>query len=268
MPDAHVVLVGYGAIGRAILLACSGDKRAPSVRTLVVRPHQEELVREKVAPEVSVVTSVPDDATLLLECAGHDAVRRHVLPALDRGIEVGMVSTGALFDDMLVRELDDAAQRGAAQLHLLSGALGGIDALSAARLSGLQSVTYTGRKPPAAWTGTPVDEEVELASLKSPYTFYEGSARDACLRYPKNANVAATISLAGVGLDRTEVRLVADPTIHTNEHEFEAIGGFGRLQVRLQVSPLAENPKTSALTVWSALRFLRTYCSENVIDFR
>lgn len=160
------------------------------------------------------------------------------------------------------------ARRGAAQLHLLSGALGGIDALSAARLSGLQSVTYTGRKPPVTWTGTPVDQEVDLASLKSPYTFYEGSARDACLRCPKNANVAATISLAGVGLDRTEVRLVADPTIHTNEHEFEAIGGFGKLQVRLQVSPLAENPKTSALTVWSALRFLRTYCSENVIDFR
>jgi aspartate dehydrogenase len=234
------------------------DSGAPWLQTLVVRPGQEEAVRHQVDPKITVTAAVPDAATLLLECAGHEAVGSHVLPALARGVRVGMVSTGALSDGVLLAELDAAAHRGQTQLHLLSGALGGIDALSAARGAGLDAVVYTGRKPPKAWIGTPAEQQVELSTLSAPYTFFAGSARDACRLYPKNANVAATIALAGVGLDQTEVRLVADPTIDRNSHAFEANGVFGAMQVHLQVRPLADNPKTSALTVWSAVRFLRS----------
>jgi len=169
-----------------------------------------------------------------------------------------MVSTGALSDSVLLAELDAAARHGQTQLHLLSGALGGIDALSAARAAGLDAVVYTGRKPPKAWIGTPAEQQVALARLSAPQTFFSGSAREACRLYPKNANVAATIALAGLGLDQTEVRLVADPTIACNSHAFEASGVFGQMQVHLQVRPLTDNPKTSALTVWSAVRFLRS----------
>jgi aspartate dehydrogenase len=234
------------------------DSGAPWLQTLVVRPGQEEAVRHQVDPKITVTAAVPDAVTLLLECAGHEAVGSHVLPALARGVRVGMVSTGALSDGVLLAELDAAAHRGQTQLHLLSGALGGIDALSAARAAGLDAVVYTGRKPPKAWIGTPAEQQVELSTLSAPYTFFAGSARDACRLYPKNANVAATIALAGLGLDQTEVRLVADPTIDRNSHAFEANGVFGAMQVHLQVRPLADNPKTSTLTVWSAVRFLRS----------
>ena len=163
---------------------------------------------------------------------------------------------GDIAPEDLPEALEDAARAGRTQLHLLPGAMAGIDALSAARLAGLEEVRYTGRKPPAGWRGTPAEDLLDLAALREPTEFLHASAREAARLYPKNANVAATLSLAGLGLDRTQVRLIADPTVSENIHEVHARGAFGELHLRLQGRPLPENPKTSALTVLSALRFL------------
>jgi len=135
---------------------------------------------------------------------------------------------------------------------------GGIDALSAAQRVGLESVVYVGRKPPHAWKGTDAERLLNLTALNEPATFFSGSARLAAATFPKNANVAATVSLAGIGFDRTQVRLIADPNITENTHEFHAKGVFGEIQIRMSIKPLALNPKTSALTVWSAVRFLQS----------
>jgi aspartate dehydrogenase len=205
---------------------------------------------------VTVLDAVPPDAQLVLECAGHSALTEQVLPALARGIECAVLSVGALSAPGLPEALEDAARAGRTQLHLLPGAMAGIDALSAARLAGLEEVRYTGRKPPAGWRGTPAEDLLDLAALREPTEFLHASAREAARLYPKNANVAATLSLAGLGLDRTQVRLIADPTVSENIHEVHARGAFGELHLRLQGRPLPENPKTSALTVLSALRFL------------
>jgi aspartate dehydrogenase len=250
-----VTLIGYGAIGRTLYQRLQGHARL-LVDTIVVSPRSVAAVQAAVGPGTRVCSDVPDDAYLLLECAGHGALVAHVLPALERGVECAILSVGALSEPGMPEQLTDAAHRGGAQLHLLPGAIGGIDAIAAARLAGLESVTYTGRKPPQGWRGTPAQELVDLDALREPFVILEGSAREAAHLYPKNANVAATVSLAGLGLDATRVRLIADPGVTDNIHEIVARGTFGEMQLTMRGKPLADNPKTSALTVLSALRFL------------
>ena len=220
------------------------------------------------AANIQAVAEVPAGAKLALECAGHEALTQHVLPALARGIECAVLSVGALAEIGLPERLADAATQGGTQVHLLSGAIGGIEALAAARIAGLSEVTYTGRKPPSSWATVaveshPVNLPISESKLAFPHVNHtqlaiilEASARQAARLYPNNANVAATIALAGLGLDATQVRLISDPGVTENVHEIHAKGAFGEMKIEMRGKPLADNPKTSALTVLSALRFL------------
>jgi aspartate dehydrogenase len=199
------------------------------------------------------LTAKPDTVA---ECASHVAVRDFGPAILAAGCDFVVISIGALADDGLRDRLSQAAQAGNAHLVLPPGAVGGIDALAAAQLSGLESVIYTGSKPPKAWKGTPAEQLLALDSLTEPAVFFDGSARQAASDYPFNANVAATLALAGIGLDGTQVRLVADPTIARNVHEFAVRSGCGDFTVRLQGRPSPANPKTSLMAGYSVAREL------------
>lgn len=270
-----VVLIGFGAIGQAILQSLQRTPGQPRWRVshVVVRAERVAQVQAQLdaavgpsgsaaAGATQAVAAVPVEARLVLECAGHGALAEHVLPALARGTECALLSVGALAEAGLAERLAQAAGQGGTQLHLLSGAIGGIDALAAAARAGLDEVRYTGRKPPRGWQGTPAEAVVDLAGLREPAVIFEGTAREAARLYPRNANVAATVSLAGLGLDATRVRLIADPGVSDNIHELSARGAFGKLQLTLRGRPLPDNPKTSALTVLSALRFMHNRVAE------
>ncbi|MFK3794495.1 MULTISPECIES: aspartate dehydrogenase [Pseudomonas] len=256
----HITMIGCGAIGLGVLELLEQDPHL-LVERVIVPPGSEEAIGQRLARRSSppqVVTALPEDARpdLLLECAGHQALEEHVLPALEKGIACLIVSVGALSQPGLVERLEAAAERGNTRIELLPGAIGGIDALSAARVGGLDSVDYTGRKPPRAWKNTPGEQACDLEHISEATVIFQGSAREAARLYPRNANVAATLSLAGIGLDRTRVTLIADPHSEENVHQFQARGAFGGFELNLRGRPLAANPKTSALTVYSIIRAL------------
>jgi aspartate dehydrogenase len=248
-------MIGWGAIARALHARLAALPTARLER-VIVRAERVEAVQRELGDTITVQSAVPADCALAIECAGHSALIQHIEPALLRGTECAVLSIGALHEDRLAERLADAAARGGTRLHLLAGAIGGIDAIAAARFAGLDEVVYTGRKPPAGWRGSPAERILNLDTLREAAVFLEASAREAARQYPKNANVAATVSLAGLGLDATRVRLIADPTVTENIHEVRIRGAFGDMGITLRGKPLADNPRTSALTVLSAMRFL------------
>jgi aspartate dehydrogenase len=256
----NITMIGCGAIGVAVLELLENDPQL-RVEQVIASAGSEALVQQRLASfkrPPQVLTALPAEAhpDLLVECAGHLAIEEHVLPALERGIACLIVSVGALSEPGLVERLEAAAARGNTRIELLPGAIGGIDALSAAKVGGLDSVDYTGRKPARAWKNTPAEQVCDLEAISEATVIFHGSAREAARLYPKNANVAATLSLAGLGLDRTRVTLIADPQSEENVHHFEARGAFGGFEMSLRGKPLQANPKTSALTVYSVVRAL------------
>lgn len=202
---------------------------------------------------VSRVADLPEDLDLMVDCAGHAALAQHGPAILSRGVDLVTVSLGALADQALDRELRSAAQRGKARLYLASGAIGALDCLRAARIGGLSRVTYTGRKPPSGWKGSPAEDRLDLSNLQDAATHFEGTARLAATEYPKNANVAAAVALAGLGFDDTRVQLVADPGVTANIHEIQAEGAFGSFSFRIEGKALPDNPRSSALAAMSVV---------------
>ena len=256
----RIALIGCGAIGTALLELVQHDASL-EIAAIVVPDDAAAAARavaQRLAPQAQIAATVPEQGIdLVVEAAGHAAIEQHVLPALHRGVPAIVASVGALSAAGLPDRLEAAAREGRTQVQLIAGAIGAIDALAAARIGGLEVVRYIGRKPPHAWKGTPAEHGRDLDTLGLETVIFEGSAREAAALYPKNANVAATVSLAGLGLDRTTVRLIADPFVTENVHRVEAEGAFGRFELTMRNRPLAANPKTSALTVYSAVRALR-----------
>jgi aspartate dehydrogenase len=201
-----------------------------------------------------------DDMRLVVECASPAAVRALGTRVLDANLDLLLMSSGALADPAFFRTLSDLATGKNRRLMVPSGALGGIDAIRAVREL-LDEVTLTTTKPPRALTGAPGFKAWEGKELTQPVVVFEGNAREAIEQFPANVNVGVTLSLAGLGPERTRVKVVADPGSPNNVHEVSARGAFGAFRFRLENRPHAANPRTSYLAVLSALETLRAACT-------
>ena len=255
-----VGLIGCGGIAQDVLAALrASPANGVSIVGALARPGRGEAARARLCG-VDVVEAL--DAllargpALVAEVAGQSAVAEHGDAVLRSGVDCLVISVGALADPALFARLRSAAHDGSSRILLPAGAIGGLDAIAAMRVAGLTSVRYRSRKPPAAWRGSPAEQAVDLDQLTRRTVLYKGTAGEAALLYPQNANVAAAVALAGLGFDATEVELVADPDAPGNIHEIEAEGVAGSFSIQLQGKASRTNPKTSALAALSVARAL------------
>lgn len=200
---------------------------------------------------------------LVVEAASQQAARQWAPFFLEAGVEMMLMSVGALVDADFLAHLLELARRSNLQLHVPSGAVGGIDIVKAANVGTLEEVTLTTTKPPEALAGSPYVTEhgIDLFALREPTVIWEGPAAEAVRAFPQNVNVAASLSLAGIGPLRTRVRVVADPAATRNIHEVHVRGEFGEATLRLVNLPSPTNPKTSYLAPLSAVAALRRIAS-------
>ena len=195
---------------------------------------------------------------VVVEAASHEAVREYGAPLLGKGVSLIVLSCGALCDDALRAKLERAAARGGALLSVPSGGIGGLDALKAACVAGVDEVTIAVTKPPAAWKDIAYVEQqgIELYGMREPRVLFEGSARAGVPLFPANVNIAAVLSMAGIGFDRTRLKVVADPALRHNTHFIEIRGRTGNISIKLENVPSPDNPKTAWLACYSALAAL------------
>ena len=251
----RIAFVGLGAVGQAVLRRLAGYEASIEVAGALVADGER---KRPCATFETLDALLRADPELVVECA-----RQHVLESvgprvLSSGVNMVICSVGALASEGTHDALRCAAMSGDAQVFVPAGALAGMDALAAARHVGIDAVRYTRRAPPSTWAKSGAMAEAQASALVSVHVVFDGSAREAAQRYPKNANVAATLALAGIGFDRTRVRLLADPAATSNVHIIEAEGAFGRLTTEISATPIAGST-SSGIVAGSLVRAMLSH---------
>lgn len=250
-------IVGCGAIGRGLLKASDAGALGADV---CVTSRTESACRDFLATLDAPAPFLALDkliarSDLVVEAAGGAVVPELARKTFDAGKDLMVISVGALLDHPGI--IERARQTGC-RLLLPSGAIAGLDGIKSACAGAVAHVTITTRKPPHGLEGAPhlVQNDLSLAGLTEPMEVFSGTAREACRAFPANVNVSAAVSLAGLGPDRTRIRILAVPGLERNCHDVEAEGEFGRLTIHIENVP-TENPRTGRLTVLSMIRSLQ-----------
>jgi aspartate dehydrogenase len=263
-------LLGCGAIGTQIALAIdSGKIPAELTHIYDFDKAKSESLAKKLGKKPVIVDNPhlvsSNNVDLVVEAASQDAVKNHALSIIQNRKDLMIMSVGALLDESVFEILFEACQEFKKKIYLPSGAIAGLDAIKAVK-DELESVTLTTTKNPRSLVGAKFFEtnKIDIANIQSPQVIFEGAAKDAVRLFPANINVAALLSLAGLGSQKTRVKIVADPNVDKNIHQIEAKGKFGKITILVENVPNPNNPKTSRLATLSAIECLRQVCSEDI----
>lgn len=263
-------LLGCGAIGTQIALAIdSGKIPAELTHIYDFDGAKAEALLAKLAKKPTLVANPhllsSNNVDIVVEAASQEAVKNHALSILQNKKDLMIMSVGALLDESVFDILFDACVEFKKKIYLPSGAIAGLDALKSVK-NELESVTLTTTKNPKSLTGAKFFSvrNVDVNSIVQKTVIFEGAAKEAVTLFPANINVAALLSLAGLGSEKTSVKVVADPATDKNTHQIEAKGKFGKITIQVENVPDSSNPKTSRLAILSAIECLRAICSDDI----
>ncbi len=252
----NICIIGCGTIGRSLAEYAESE---PKIERIFLVDHDMEFTRRLAAEfagaeAVATPLDVIEEASLFIEAASGEAVREYGRDILEHGRDLLIMSIGVLADSELLADLLEAAEMNHSQIHLASGALGGLDALNSAAIGKIERVTLTTTKPPGGLRGNEYLKQIgiDVDTLTTAEKLFDGSALDAIRIFPRNINVAVCLSLVGIGLERTRVKIIVDPYTSRNTHRLLAMGEFGELECIVKNVPSKLNPKTSNLAAFSA----------------
>lgn len=255
----RAAVVGLGAIGATLARKLSTGA-VPSVDLVAVSTRdaaKAEGFAESLGGNVQVVpiADLPKVVDLAIECAPAAILEEIARPMLEAGKKVMVLSVGALLSHPALLDL---ANKRHGQIIVPTGALLGLDAVSAAAEGIIYSVRMKTTKPPKGLVGAPylVENKIDVADIKAPTKVFEGTAREAAKGFPANLNVAVALSLAGIGPDRTMLEIWADPKIERNTHQISVEADSASFEMTIRNIP-SDNPKTGKITPLSAIAALR-----------
>lgn len=254
-----VAIGGFGAIGMAV--ARKLDEGIEGLRLTAVSARDREAAAYRMQNYRTQVPVVPagelaDHGDIVVECAPASVFPVIAEPALKAGRIFMPLSVGQL---LVHPEYEELARANGGRIIAPTGALLGLDAVRAAAEGTIESVVMVTRKPPGGLAGAPYLEQqgISLDGLKAPLKVFEGTAREGAIGFPANVNVAAALSLAGIGPDRTRLEIWADPTVARNTHSIKVEADSVRFEMKIENVPSVENPRTGKLTPLSVIAALR-----------
>ena len=257
----RIGLVGCGAIGRVIAIAMD---RTEDIEAIFLFDRSEEQARALAARldkavHMTSVDALISKSELVIEAASQEACKEVAPKVLWAGRDLMVMSVGAFADDAFNDHVRALARDKGVKVYIPNGALAGVDGVRCAAEGRIDEVLLETRKPPAGFRGSEAVARmgVDLDSLKEERVLYDGPARRACIEFPQNVNVAAALSMAGLGFDGTRVRIIADPRVTTNQHTVTLKGSFGEMRAWVSNFPSPDNAKTSYLAALSAISLVR-----------
>lgn len=258
----NIGLIGYGTIGRMVARAI-GDGLAGDVSLVAVKDIHDEPPFEQPLPGAMYTTSMDSflsmNMDVVVEAASQAVLKEYAELIVKSGKSLIAMSVGAFAHKTFLEQLRRLALKHKCRILVPSGAIGGLDAISAAAIDHIDELTLTSIKPLNALQGvrSAMDPDLDPDSVTTPVCIYDGPADEAVRRFPLNINVAAALSLAGIGFKKTRVRIVADPRGTRNIHRIEGRGTFGTLKLEFENNPSPTNPRTSYLAALSAIRLVK-----------
>lgn len=261
MKKIKIGLIGCGAIGSEIAKAVDEDfkERAELVAVADIDDKKAGALSDKLTgrPAVLSIDELVKRSDLVVEAASARISGEVAEKALSAKKDVMLMSTGGIIKNYL--SLFNLAKKNNCRVYLPSGAICGLDGVKAAAFAGIEKAQLVTRKSPKALSGAPfiAKNNIDLNAITKETTIFDGTAQEAIDGFPANINVACTLSMAGIGPEKTRVRIIASPEYTKNIHEIVVEGSFGSIVSRTENVPSPNNPKTSYMAVLSAIATLR-----------